>query len=558
MRLGVRTFLYSVLPLAAMMLATFWGMEHIVGSVIHYGLRSALRDQQILYTRMQLQNDEQNRRFLRILGENATLKAGLQLVEANDGETARLTLEDQLGELCQTAGLDLLAVSSARGEAIAGVMRKDDEVVPFRFESKQVPARGFFTNGRETWQITSMPLNQGDETIAVVSIGQKPDFDAFGMPVVLTRGGSIVHSTVSGIDTNALQQGLESCTEKPECDLNINGTSFLSFASAATPDPQGYEIRSLANVEEKQRPVQATVRRVFIGLGAAGILGAVITTIFSTRSVISPVSFIAQHLRESASSGRLLTIHTNDYQIREIREMIQGFNRAALAIREGEDSLRRAYLQFVGSLASAVDARDPYTAGHSARVADLSCRIAVSLGFSSEEVSTLRIGALLHDVGKIGIPDQILGKPERLDAAEFEIIKQHPVIGRRILEGVHGFEPYLDVVELHHENWDGTGYPHGRAGEDVPLPVRIVHVADAYDAMTSDRPYRRGLSQAKAVQILQANAGTQFDPHIVDIIDRALDMAPPLDGDVSASLLALDAAISTRTVQTAERPGVAA
>jgi HD-GYP domain-containing protein (c-di-GMP phosphodiesterase class II) len=558
MRLGVRTFLYSVVPLAALMLATFWGMEHIIGSVIHYGLRSALRDQQILYTRMQVQNDEQNRRYLRILGENATLKAGLQLVEANDGETARLTLEDQLVELCQTAGLDLLAVSSSRGEAIAGVMRRNDTVVPFSVTNTKVPAKGFFTSGRETWQITSMPLNQGDETIAIVSIGQKPDFDALGMPLVLTRRGSLVQSTISGIDTSALQQGLASCREKPECDLNINGTSFLSFASTAAPDPQGYEIRSLANVDEKQRPVQATVRSVFIGLGAAGILGAVITTILSTRSVVSPVSFIAQHLRQSAASGKLHTIHTNDYQIREIREMIQGFNRAAVAIREGEDSLRRAYLQFVGSLASAVDARDPYTAGHSARVADLSCRIAASLGFSSDEVSTLRIGALLHDVGKIGIPDKILGKPDKLDPAEFEVIKQHPVIGRRILEGVHGFEPYLDVVELHHENWDGTGYPHGRAGEDLPLPVRIVHVADAYDAMTSDRPYRRGLSQAKAVQILQANAGTQFDPHIVEKIEQALNMAPPLDGDVSASLLALDSAISTGTMQTAEKPGVAA
>src|SRR4051812_40781355 len=238
MRLGVRTFLYSVVPLAALMLATFWGMEHIIGSVTHYGLRSALRDQQILYTRMQVQNDEQNRRYLRILGENATLKAGLQLIEANDGETARLTLEDQLAELCQTAGLDLLTVSSSRGEAIAGVMRTDGVVVPFSFTNNKIPARGFFTNGREIWQITSMPLNQGDETIAIVSIGQKPDFDAFGVPLVLTRSGSIIHSTVSGVDTNTLQQGLRSCREKPECDLNINGTSFLSVTSSAAPDPQ--------------------------------------------------------------------------------------------------------------------------------------------------------------------------------------------------------------------------------------------------------------------------------------------------------------------------------
>ena len=108
------------------------------------------------------------------------------------------------------------------------------------------------------------------------------------------------------------------------------------------------------------------------------------------------------------------------------------------------------------------------------------------------------------------------------------IIREHPSIGRRILEGVHGFQPYLNAVELHHENWDGTGYPRGIAAEDVPLEARIIHVADAYDAMTSDRPYRRGMTHERAITVLQENAGTQFDPAIVSVfveLDEVLKIA---------------------------------
>jgi HD-GYP domain-containing protein (c-di-GMP phosphodiesterase class II) len=122
---------------------------------------------------------------------------------------------------------------------------------------------------------------------------------------------------------------------------------------------------------------------------------------------------------------------------------------------------------------------------------------------------------LLHDIGKIGISDSILLKPGRLTDQEEALIRQHPVIGRRILEGVQGFHAYLDVVELHHENWDGTGYPHGFKAERTPLAARIVKVADAFDAMTSDRPYRPGMSHESAVRILESGTGTQFDESIV-------------------------------------------
>jgi HD-GYP domain-containing protein (c-di-GMP phosphodiesterase class II) len=133
------------------------------------------------------------------------------------------------------------------------------------------------------------------------------------------------------------------------------------------------------------------------------------------------------------------------------------------------------------------------------------------------DIERIRIGALLHDIGKIGIADRVLQKPGRLTEEEWRLIKQHPVIGRRILEGVHGFAPYLGAVELHHENWDGTGYPRGQMATETPIDARIIHVVDAYDAMTTDRSYRRAMTHERAISILTENAGSQFDARVVAI-----------------------------------------
>jgi len=142
------------------------------------------------------------------------------------------------------------------------------------------------------------------------------------------------------------------------------------------------------------------------------------------------------------------------------------------------------------------------------------------MGLVPEHIERIRVGALLHDIGKIGIVDSILQKPGRLTDEEFEIVKQHPVIGRGILEGVQGLAPYIEAVELHHENWDGTGYPKGQFGEETPLDARIIHVSDAYDAMTTSRSYRRGMTHQQAIRQLFTYAGIQFDPHIVQVFAR--------------------------------------
>jgi HD-GYP domain-containing protein (c-di-GMP phosphodiesterase class II) len=151
------------------------------------------------------------------------------------------------------------------------------------------------------------------------------------------------------------------------------------------------------------------------------------------------------------------------------------------------------------------------------------------MGLSPEEVEIIRIGAKLHDIGKIGIPDAILQKPGRLTAEEYALVKLHPQMGKRILEKVARFQDYLPIVELHHEDFDGRGYPYGLQGEEIPLGVRIVHVADVYDALSSNRTYRHAMPESQVLEEMQRGSGTQFDPEVIQVFRSLLIQRQTLD-----------------------------
>jgi putative two-component system response regulator len=180
-------------------------------------------------------------------------------------------------------------------------------------------------------------------------------------------------------------------------------------------------------------------------------------------------------------------------------------------------TLKKAHLDSVKVLAEAIDAKDPYTHGHSDRVRRMSLDVAQRLGFTEERLESLEYGALLHDIGKIGIKDEVLLKEGPLTAAEYEYIQEHPLIGVRIVEGVEFFTDKVPMIRHHHEHFDGTGYPDGLAGEAIPLEARIISVPDAYDAMTSMRPHRRAMSLEEVLSELDRCGGKQFDPVILDI-----------------------------------------
>jgi diguanylate cyclase (GGDEF)-like protein len=190
--------------------------------------------------------------------------------------------------------------------------------------------------------------------------------------------------------------------------------------------------------------------------------------------------------------------------------------------RLGAGSDRAARYRAAASLAKAVDARDEYTGSHSARVSEIAARIASRLGLDAEQIELIRLATSLHDLGKLSIPEEILRKPGALNEAERLVLERHPRIGFQMLESL-GVDPIADWVLHHHERWDGNGYPDRLRGEEIPLGARIIFVADAYDAMTSDRVYRRRLTDEDAVAELVRCAGTQFDPSVVTAFVEELE-----------------------------------
>jgi HD-GYP domain-containing protein (c-di-GMP phosphodiesterase class II) len=194
-------------------------------------------------------------------------------------------------------------------------------------------------------------------------------------------------------------------------------------------------------------------------------------------------------------------------------------NVAALSISKAglHGELRQLFVHSIRALANAVDARDPYTSGHSERVTLFSVMIAEGMGFSAEALEELRYASLLHDIGKIRIRDAILHKPGKLTDDEYEEMKRHPEYGVEIMQPVRAFQCILPYMLYHHERYDGRGYPHGLKGDSIPLQARIMCVADCFDAMTTDRPYRQGMPVAAAVAELHKYRGSQFDPEATDL-----------------------------------------
>jgi putative nucleotidyltransferase with HDIG domain len=202
-------------------------------------------------------------------------------------------------------------------------------------------------------------------------------------------------------------------------------------------------------------------------------------------------------------------------------ELLEAFaTQSAIALGNAQlySDLKRSFADTVRVIANAVEARDPYTAGHTGRVTQVALEIARELNWQREQLEILEIGAVLHDIGKIGVSDKVLRKPDQLTEEEYAEMKQHPIVGARMLTGVAALRPMLSYVLYHQERYDGKGYPFGLAGKEIPMEGRLLAVADTFDAMTSNRPYRAGLSEDEAIAEIVRHRGTQFDPEVVDAL----------------------------------------
>jgi putative nucleotidyltransferase with HDIG domain len=245
---------------------------------------------------------------------------------------------------------------------------------------------------------------------------------------------------------------------------------------------------------------------------------AAVASFWLAHTISRPIDTLSRSLSAMASSRDFDNPVQATGLTQEVDALTATFNTMMQSVSTAEAETRSAYVGAIRALALALDARDPYTAGHSERVSALSVAVGRQLQLPEDELEVLRLGALLHDIGKIGISDDVLRKPTLLTAEEFEVIKEHPAVGARILRSVPFLAPHLPIVEFHHERPDGQGYPHRLRGDEIPLLARIVHVADAFDAITSARAYRPARGSSEALRELWRHAGSQFDADVVQAL----------------------------------------
>jgi hypothetical protein len=255
------------------------------------------------------------------------------------------------------------------------------------------------------------------------------------------------------------------------------------------------------------------------------VIGILVSSVFLAQSKIlmtfAPIwhaSWWEYHVLMLAgfcvALGGLLWEYSN---ARSLRGTVGG-----LLLRDSLAQVQRGYTDVIVALIEAVEAKDPYTRGHTQQVSELSMLIAQQLGLRDEDQRALNQAAVLHDIGKIGIPDAVLNKPDKLTEHEFNLIKEHPVRGYRMIQHVRSLRRESEGVRYHHERLDGSGYPDGLIGDEIPLIARIIAVADVFDALTSARPYRDAFSCEEAVEIIKSERGTKLDPDCVDALLEAL------------------------------------
>lgn len=288
------------------------------------------------------------------------------------------------------------------------------------------------------------------------------------------------------------------------------------------------QIHYLKDREELERVIkeaEATKRWVDriqkTGAVVAPLVGLLLI-IYNTRSIIGPIKRLRDGaLKVSLGNWSYRFDIKNGEELTDLSNAIDVMSRTILDQLGELDSLFRGTIK---TLVSAVDAKSPWTSGHSERVTSYALAAGAEMGLCESDLKTLELAGLLHDIGKIGTYESILDKPERLTGEEIEIMRVHPRKGAEILSHIRHFEAIVPIVRGHHEHYDGAGYPDGLKGKDMPLMARILAVCDAYDAMTSDRPYRKGRTKEEAVTELRRCSGAQFDPDVVRAFIKAMWM----------------------------------
>lgn len=514
--------------LSAVLLVVTWSVhEQVRRSVVE-----KLHTSQRLLASLEQRRAAELRTQVAALSENPTLKAALdtyQAERASATEPIRQQLIDtirrELAKLAATVQPDVLAARDADGLVLAVAGRRAGEWPSISATGRADAAGAFLAVGANVFRTITIPVTLQDSVIGSLQLGQ-----------ALDQRYADELSALAGAHTLVLSDGRVVATTLP-ADVAAAWTADvvrnLGTGEIAAVGESEYAVRPLLRDGETSVYVLDSVdalartsigaalqRMAIIGLGAFALAG--IASLWLARAIARPIDTLSTSL---ADMTRLRTFDRPlppSGESREVDTLMATFNSMIQSVKAAEAETQSAYLGAIRALAMALDARDPYTAGHSERVSALSVSIGRQLALDPASLEVLRLGALLHDIGKIGISDHLLRKPTPLTPDEYEVIKTHPTVGSRILRSVRFLEPHLPIVELHHERPDGRGYPHGLQGEEIPILARIVHVADAFDAITSARAYRPARPYGEGLRELWRCSGTDFDAEVVQALAAAL------------------------------------
>ena len=251
------------------------------------------------------------------------------------------------------------------------------------------------------------------------------------------------------------------------------------------------------------------------------IIIAMLLGLFLSNLITRPILKLEQAASDVAKGNRDIRVSTNGGD--EIADLALSFNKMVSSLSQSENDLISAYDKTLEGWSMALELRDEATQGHTQRVTELTLELARAMGIEEAKITNIRRGALLHDIGKIGIPDRILLKPGPLTKAERKMIEKHPVFAREMLKKIEFLHPAMDIPSFHHERWDGKGYPTGLFGQEIPIAARIFAVIDVWDALTSDRPYRKAWPYEKAFAYIIKYSGTFFDPEVVTVFSTMVE-----------------------------------
>lgn len=482
----------------------------------------------------------------------STLVGNLEMVAKAQSESSPLAHEQReqilLFYLDQYPEIFRLTRYSTSGREMARVARLGQTKVPALPDPVLASAVSESSSGRT---YVSSPVVLGGTKVPSVAIAIPVFGSSGGIQSVLVGEVSLqkVQQTVERINirrqgnayvvdrkgTLIAHQDLERVAASENMSsVEIVGKYLLAGVSAGTipfKDKMGKDMMgSYANVKGLgwgvvvQEP-RADVYRIVADMtfqtaiwAIVAILAAVIASTLLAIKLTKPITILA---------GKALSLARGHFQERvdiksrnELGQLATSFNHMAMQLERHDKNQREMFIDTTKALAAAIDAKDPYTRGHSQRVAQISLQIAKELGLSPSDQQKVNIAALLHDVGKIGIEDRILKKPSKLTDEEYSIIKQHPRWGAMIMGHISQLKEIIPGIQFHHERLDGTGYPEGRSGDEVPVLARIIAVADTFDAMTTDRLYQKALDPHFVVSKMMEWKGARYDSAVVDSLTR--------------------------------------